>query len=100
MACIHTAAQTTFIDLSQAEAYCRYMGTKFKLSYSKDKYKFGNVQQTATGSIIIQVLFQYSSVITERIDVVNMGVPIIIGPDFLDKYSTECVEQFLQQIGM
>jgi hypothetical protein len=40
-ACVDTGAQKTVIGLSQAMAYCRFVGTKFNLQQSNNVYRFG-----------------------------------------------------------
>jgi hypothetical protein len=52
-ACVDTGAQKTVIGLPQAMAYCRFVGTKFKLQRSNNVYRFGVGKQDSLGSIAI-----------------------------------------------
>jgi transposase InsO family protein len=84
-ACLDTGAQKTVIGFSQAKAYCRFVGTKFKLKENKNIYRFGVDRQESMGSFSIRLPTPVSIIFLE-VDVVRANVPLLIGLDVLDAY--------------
>jgi hypothetical protein len=82
-ACVGTGAQETVIGLSQARAYCRFVGKKFKLQRSNNVYRFGVDKRDSLGSIAIHIPTP-AAVITLNVDVVRAKVPLLIGLEILD----------------
>jgi hypothetical protein len=81
-ACVDTGAQKTVIGLPQAKAYCRFIGTKFKLKENRNVYQFGVIKQESLGSLKV-ILPTPEPLINLEIDVVQADVPLLIGLDVL-----------------
>jgi hypothetical protein len=77
-ACPNTGARKTVIGFSQAKAYCRFVGTKFKLKGNKNIYRFGVDRQESMGSVSIRLPTPVSIIFLE-VDVVRANVPLLIG---------------------
>lgn len=78
-ACLDTGAQSTVVSVRQAEAYCQFMGTKFKPSKSEHKFHFGIDLQQSMGSINIRLPMLDVVVISEEeVDVVNANAPFLL----------------------
>ena len=67
-------------------AYCKYTGVKFKPKKNKRKFRFGDDKQKSLGTINVRIPIQGYRIIVEKVDVVPVDVPFLIGLDFLDKY--------------
>jgi hypothetical protein len=70
---------------SQAKAYCRFVGTKFKLKRNKNINRFGVDRQKLLGSFSIRMPTSVSTIFLE-VSVVIANVPLQIGLDVLDAY--------------
>jgi hypothetical protein len=84
-ACLDTEAQKTVICFSQAHAYFRFVGTKFKLKGNKNIYRFGVDRQEAMDSFSIRLQTPVSVIFLE-VEIVRANVPLLIGLDVLDAY--------------
>jgi len=85
-ACVDTGAQRTVIGLSQARAYCRFMGVKFKPKANNNSYRFGVDQQDSLGSMMIRVPTPNGTVMIINVDVISADVPFLIGLDVFDRF--------------
>lgn len=81
-----TGAQSAVVGLRQAEVYCRFMGTKFKPSKSKYKFRLGNNIQAFIGILNIRFPILHVMVISEDVNVIKANVLFLIGLDLLNKY--------------
>lgn len=83
--CIDTGTRTTLIELKQSEAYCRFVGAKFKLEGSNNSYSFGGDRQHSFGSINIRIPILSNVIISERIDGMKAKFLFLLGLELLGK---------------
>jgi hypothetical protein len=70
--------------LPLAKAYCRFIGTKFKLKENRNVYRFGMGKQESIGSLKVTLPTPEPHIYLE-IDVVQADLPLLIGLDVLDE---------------
>jgi hypothetical protein len=100
-ACLDTGAQRSVIGLSQAKAYCRFSGTKFRPMPNNNSYRFGSDRQRSLGSMGIRMAVPGGSFLSVKVDVVAADIPFLIGLDALDDFGLNVltVQNILESVG-
>lgn len=83
---LDTGVQTTVVEHTQADAYCRCSDVKLKTKNKKNSYHFGSDIQKSLGSISIQVVLLDTMVALVSVDVVPSNVPFLIDLGILGKF--------------
>jgi Reverse transcriptase (RNA-dependent DNA polymerase) len=84
--CVDTGAERTCMGLEQARAYCRERGTRFDLVRSNRRFRFADSTLPALGSMGIVLAAPDGSSLQFQVDVVDAGIPLLLGLDFLDHH--------------
>lgn len=84
--CLEIGAQQIFINSTQAKAYFRLTGTKFKPRFTPIQLRFGNDTQESLGTMNLSVPIDNGYIIHEKIGIFKDHVLFLFGLDVLDKY--------------